>query len=106
MGVGYALEEEILFDKEGKQINPNLTNYIMPTSLDMPDIDVELVDNYDPTGPFGAKGAGEPTAVPTAACILNAIYDAVGVRITSLPATAEKVMMAILEKREQEAKSA
>ncbi|NNC64723.1 MAG: molybdopterin-dependent oxidoreductase [Gammaproteobacteria bacterium] len=106
MGVGYALEEEILFDKEGKQINPNLTNYIMPTSLDMPEIEVELVDNYDPTGPFGAKGAGEPTAVPTAACILNAIYDAVGVRITSLPATAEKVMMAILEKREQEAKSA
>jgi CO/xanthine dehydrogenase Mo-binding subunit len=106
MGVGYALEEEILFDKEGKQINPNLTNYIMPTSLDMPEIEVELVDNYDPTGPFGAKGAGEPTAVPTAACILNAIYDAVGVRITSLPATAEKVMMAILDKREQEAKSA
>lgn len=106
MGVGYALEEEILFDDDGKQINPNLTNYIMPTSLDMPDIDVELVDNYDPTGPFGAKGAGEPTAVPTAACILNAIYDAVGVRITSLPATSEKVMMAILEKREQEAKSA
>jgi CO/xanthine dehydrogenase Mo-binding subunit len=106
MGVGYALEEEILFDKEGKQINPNLTNYIMPISLDMPEIEVELVDNYDPTGPFGAKGAGEPTAVPTAACILNAIYDAVGVRITSLPATAEKVMMAILDKREQEAKSA
>lgn len=105
MGVGFALQEEILF-KDGVQVNPNLTNYIMPTSLDMPDLEVELVDNYDPTGPFGAKGAGEPTAVPTAAAIMNAIYDAVGVRITSLPATAEKVMMAILEKREQEAKSA
>lgn len=105
MGVGFALQEEILF-RDGVQVNPNLTNYIMPTSLDMPELEVELVDNYDPTGPFGAKGAGEPTAVPTAAAIVNAIYDAVGVRITSLPATAEKVMMAILEKREQEAKSA
>jgi CO/xanthine dehydrogenase Mo-binding subunit len=97
MGVGFALQEEILF-RDGVQVNPNLTNYIMPTSLDMPEIEVELVDNYDPTGPFGAKGAGEPTAVPTAAAICNAIYDAVGVRITSLPATAEKVMAAILEK--------
>ncbi len=96
MGVGFALQEEILF-KDGAQINPNLTNYIMPTSLDMPELEVELVDNYDPTGPFGAKGAGEPTAVPTAAAIMNAIFDAVGVRITSLPATAEKVLGGILE---------
>ena len=101
MGVGFALQEEILFE-EGRQINPNLTNYIMPTSLDMPEIDVGLVDNYDPTGPFGAKGAGEPTAVPTAACIMNAIHDAVGVRITALPATAERVLTAINEKRDAE----
>jgi CO/xanthine dehydrogenase Mo-binding subunit len=105
MGVGFALQEEILF-RDGMQINPNLTNYIMPTSLDMPEIEVELVDNYDPTGPFGAKGAGEPTAVPTAAAILNAIHDAVGVRITSLPATAEKVLMAIMEQRGQQEKRA
>ena len=98
MGVGFALHEEILF-KDGKQVNPNLTNYIMPTSLDMPELEVEMVDNYDPTGPFGAKGAGEPTAVPTAAAIMNAIYDAVGVRITSLPATSEKVLSAILEQK-------
>ena len=97
MGVGFALQEEILFKDDGTQINPNLTNYIMPTSLDMPELEVELVDNYDPTGPFGAKGAGEPTAVPTAAAIMNAIYDAVGVRITSLPATAEKVFGALQE---------
>ena len=99
MGVGLALQEEMLFDAKGRQINPNLTNYIMPTSLDMPEIDVDIVDNYDPTGPFGAKGVGEPTVVPTAAAILNAIYDAVGVRITSLPATAEKVLAAIKAKR-------
>ena len=56
MGVGFALEEEMLFDAKGRLINPNLTNYIMPTSLDMPKIEVDIVDNYDPTGPFGAKG--------------------------------------------------
>ena len=99
MGVGFALEEEILFDAAGRQINPNLTNYIMPTSLDMPAIEVDIVDSYDPTGPFGAKGVGEPTCVSTAAAILNAIHDAVGVRITSLPATAEKVYTAIKAKR-------
>lgn len=95
MGIGFALQEEMLFDKAGRQLNPNLTNYIMPTSLDMPEIEVDIVENYDPTGPFGAKGVGEPTSVPTAAAIMNAIHNAVGVRITSLPATAEKVLAAI-----------
>ena len=104
MGVGFALQEEMLFDEKGVQINPNLTNYIMPTSLDMPEIDVDIVENFDPTGPFGAKGVGEPTAVPTAAAICNAIYDAVGVRVTSLPATAEKVLKLIKEKRANENK--
>jgi len=65
----------------------------------MPEIDVDIVDNYDPTGPFGAKGVGEPTSVPTAAAILNAIHDAVGVRITSLPATPEKILMELRRQR-------
>jgi CO/xanthine dehydrogenase Mo-binding subunit len=95
MGIGFALQEEILFDAAGCQVNPNLSNYIIPTALDVPDIDVSIVSNADPTGPFGAKGVGEPTSVPTAAAILNAIQDAVGVRINSLPATAEKVLAAI-----------
>jgi CO/xanthine dehydrogenase Mo-binding subunit len=102
MGVGFALQEEILFNDKGVQINPNLTNYIMPTSLDMPEVEVDIVDNYDPSGPFGAKGVGEPTLVPTAAAIANAIYDAVGVRIYSLPATSEKVHAALKAKRAQQ----
>ena len=101
MGIGFALQEEILFDAAGRQVNPNLTNYIMPTSLDMPEIEVDIVDSYDPTGPFGAKGVGEPTLVPTAAAILNAIHDAVGVRITSLPATPGKILAAIKAARAQ-----
>jgi CO/xanthine dehydrogenase Mo-binding subunit len=102
MGVGFALQEEMLFDSQGRLVNPNLTNYIMPTSLDMPKVEVDIVDSFDPTGPFGAKGVGEPTCVATAAAILNAIHDAVGVRITSLPATAERVHAAIKAKRAEE----
>jgi CO/xanthine dehydrogenase Mo-binding subunit len=97
MGVGFTLSEEILYEK-GRQVNPSLTDYVAPTSMDAPDVDVIIVDNYDPTGPFGAKGVGEPTLVPTAAAICNAIYDAVGVRIYTLPATPERVLEAIQEK--------
>ena len=104
MGMGMALQEEMLFDAQGRHVNPNLTNYIMPTSLDMPPIEVDIVQGFDPTGPFGAKGVGEPTAVPTAAAILNAIHDAVGVRVCSLPATAEKVLAAIKAARASERK--
>lgn len=94
MGIGYTLTEEIIFD-EGIQSNPNLTDYVVPTSMDVPPIDVIIVNNYDPSGPFGAKGVGEPTSVPTAPAILNAIYDAVGVRLFSLPATPEKILNAL-----------
>lgn len=96
MGIGYALTEEIVF-QDGVQVNPNFTDYVVPTILDVPPVDVVMVEKYDPTGPFGAKGVGEPTLVPTAAAILNAIYDAVGVRIRSLPATPEKVLRALKE---------
>jgi nicotinate dehydrogenase medium molybdopterin subunit len=100
-GIGFALSEEVLF-KEGAQLNATLRDYVIPTSLDMPAVEVILADNYDPTGPFGAKGVGEPTSVPTAPAILNAIYDAVGVRLYSLPATPEKVLKAMKEKQSGE----
>jgi nicotinate dehydrogenase medium molybdopterin subunit len=101
MGIGFALQEEMLFTADGHQRNPSLTNYIVPTTLDMPGIEVEIVESYDPTGPFGAKGVGEPTSVPTAAAILNAIHDAVGIRLTTLPATAERVLAAIKQKKSE-----
>ena len=59
---------------------------------DMPPLDYGFADSYEPTGPFGAKGLGELGSDPTAACIANAIYDAVGVRITELPITPEKIL--------------
>lgn len=101
MGVGFALSEEMVFSSNGTLLTSSLSNYLIPTTVDMPKIEVIIVDNYDPTGPFGAKGVGEPTLVPTAAAILNAIYDAVGVRLHSLPATPEKVLKALREKEAQ-----
>jgi len=58
MGIGFALQEQLLFDDAGLQINPNLPNYIMPTSLDMPEIVVNIVDSYDPTGPVRRQRRG------------------------------------------------
>jgi len=82
----------------------NLHDYLIPTIGDVPEIECILVEDPEPLGPYGAKGVGEPTCVSTAAAILNAIHDAVGVRVTSLPATAEKVYAAIKAKRAQESK--
>ena len=85
MGVGLALYEEMLFDDNGKQINPNLTNYIMPTSLDMPEVEVHIVDSYDPTGPFGAKGVGEPPSITSTAAVAAAIRAATGLALPRVP---------------------
>ncbi|MFC1943024.1 xanthine dehydrogenase family protein molybdopterin-binding subunit [Chloroflexota bacterium] len=93
-GVGYALFEEVLI-KEGKTLNPDLTDYRLPTSCDLVDIDTDIVEIPSISGPFGAKGVGEPSNVPVAAAIANAVYDAVGVRITQLPLTPERVFQAM-----------
>ncbi len=93
-GVGYALLENIQL-KEGAVQNPNFADYKMLTPLDVPEIEKVFVETIDPEGPFGAKGVGEMPMVPTAAAIANAVYDAIGVRIRSLPITPEKVLEAL-----------
>lgn len=93
-GIGMALSEEILL-REGRTLNPNLMDYVLPTALDVPDIQFIHVETPDDTGPYGAKCVGEPSLIPTAPAILNAIYDAVGVRIYDLPATPEKILRAL-----------
>lgn len=90
MGCGWALTEEFKLDR-GKMLNPNFHDYKIFSIKDIPDITTLLVETTDPNGPFGAKGLGECAMVPTAPAILNAIYDAVGVRILNLPASSEKV---------------
>ena len=104
MGIGYALMEDVKVE-QGIIKNPRLSGYIIPTTLDVPDIDVAIVESAESSGPFGAKGVGEPALIPTAAAIANAIYDAIGVRFTSLPITAEKIVAALKEKNERSARN-
>lgn len=98
MGLGYALSEEFVV-KEGVNLTTNLRHCRIPTIEDLSEIIPLIVEDPEPTGPFGAKGVGEAACLPSAAAVINAIYDAVGVRITSLPATKEKVLQAIKEAR-------
>jgi len=94
--IGYALTEEIVFDNQGKISNPNFGDYRILTALDtaMP-VKSFFVEPIDPKGPFGAKGLGECTMIPTPPAIANAIYDAIGVRIKELPITPEKILNAL-----------
>jgi CO/xanthine dehydrogenase Mo-binding subunit len=96
-GIGYALTEGLQFD-EGRPVNPNFSDYRIPSMRDMPPLEHAFADSYEPTGPFGAKGLGELNMDPTAAVISNAIFDAVGVRIKTLPITPEKILKALREK--------
>ncbi len=92
MGVGFALMEEFIPGKSG-----SFDNYYMPTSMDMPDVEAFIVEDQEPTGPFGAKGLGEPALIPQAASIVNAIKDATGVRAFELPCHIERLKI-LLEK--------
>jgi len=96
-GIGYALTEGLQFD-EGRPVNPNFSDYRIPSMRDMPPLQHAFADSYEPTGPFGAKGLGELNMDPTAAVINNAIFDAVGVRVKNLPITPEKILKALKEK--------
>lgn len=105
MGMGESIWEQVLFDQNGKILNPNLAEYRLPTALDMPKIHSGLIDSYEPAGPWGVKEVGEGSTNPTMGCFANAIYDAMGVRVNSLPLTYEKVWRALKEKRKQENKN-
>ena len=92
-GLGLALSEEIVY-RDGRVLNANLTDYKMPTSLDVPPIESILVECPSRDGPFGAKGVGEPPCIAPPATVANAIAAATGIRIHSLPITAEKIALA------------
>jgi nicotinate dehydrogenase medium molybdopterin subunit len=97
MGIGYAIMEEVNLDKGDIQ-NKNFSDYIIPTSKDIPKIKSYFIEEIEESGPYGAKGLGEPAMIPTAPAVLNAIYNAIGVRIYDMPATCEKVLLAIKNK--------
>ncbi|MBW8012726.1 MAG: molybdopterin-dependent oxidoreductase [Chloroflexi bacterium] len=94
MGLGYALSEEYVLDK-GYLKSDNLKKLKTPTFQDSPEFVTIIVEDEEPTGPFGAKGIAEAAAVPTAPAIINAIQDAVGVTIRDLPAKPEKILAAL-----------
>ena len=98
MGMGEALMEEIKYDECGRIINANLAEYKMPTAMDMPPLESIIVESIEPHGPFGAKEVGEGAIMPTIPAILNAIYDATGVRIDELPVTPERIRAALRKK--------
>jgi CO/xanthine dehydrogenase Mo-binding subunit len=96
-GLGQALMENYKIE-DGHTTTHGFAKYILPTSLDIPQINSIIVEDPDPLSPLGAKGIGEPALIPTAPAIMNAIYDAIGVRITSLPATPEKILAGLAAK--------
>jgi CO/xanthine dehydrogenase Mo-binding subunit len=98
MGIGFCQSEEIFLEK-GKIKNPNFNEYLLPTALDMPDIESIIVECADPTGPFGANGVGEPSNVPVGAAVLNAIADALGCRVHEVPCTAERLFKVIQQEK-------
>jgi CO/xanthine dehydrogenase Mo-binding subunit len=95
-GLGQALSEEIVFN-DGRVANPNLTDYKMPTSMDVPRIESILVECASSAGPFGAKGVGEPPCIEPLATIANAVASATCVRLTAVPITPERLLRAMRE---------
>jgi carbon-monoxide dehydrogenase large subunit len=101
-GIGFALGEELVIDDHGNVVNGSMTEYQVPTSTVIPLIEDKLVhvESQDPTHPLGQKGVGESGITPAAAAIACAVYDAIGVPITTLPITPEKVLRALRERGE------
>lgn len=98
-GLATVLYEDMRYNDKGKLLNPNFTDYKIPTSMDVPDEIIPIiVEVPQPDGPFGARGIGEHTMLPAAPMIANAVEDALGIRIKVMPVTAEKVALAVLNK--------
>jgi len=92
VGPGYGLSEELLFDAKGRPLNDNLLDYKLPTAMDTPDLNALFVELDDPTGPFGNKALGEPPAIPVAPAVRNAVLNATGVAVDSLPMDPQKMV--------------
>ena len=98
-GIGWALFEGMMYDESGQLLTSTLMDYALPHSQDVPTITPLLVEVPSELGPFGARGVGEPPVVPVAAAIANAIKDAVGVRMTQIPMTPERVFASLREEK-------
>jgi len=94
-GIGWALNEEYIYDKNGRLENPGFLDYRIPVASDLPMIDPVIVEVPNPSHPFGVRGVGEVPIVPPMAAIANAIEDAIGLRLTDLPMSPPKVLAAL-----------
>jgi CO/xanthine dehydrogenase Mo-binding subunit len=95
MGIGHTFFEQMVYE-DGQLLNPGLIDYRIPTMADLPpEFRSILVENADGPGPYGSKGIGESGLMPTAPAIANAIAQAIGVRLTALPLTPERVWQAL-----------
>jgi xanthine dehydrogenase D subunit len=99
-GLGFALTEDTQIENGQIKTN-NFTTYIIPTIADVPDIEVAPVETHEKIGPFGAKGLGEIGTIPVGSAVANAIYDAIGTRLYTLPATPERVFWALRKTRSE-----
>ena len=98
MGLGFTLFEDLNLEN-GFMKNHKFSKYLLPTSMDMIDIDTVIIEDPESTAPYGAKGIGEPVTIPVAPAILNAIYDATGVRVKDLPVTPERFFKILEENK-------
>jgi len=94
-GIGWALNEEYLFDENGVVENPGFLDYRMPVASDLPMIDTVIVEVANPLHPYGVRGVGETPIVPPLACVANAVAAATGKRFTDLPISPPRVLAAI-----------
>ena len=94
-GIGWALSEEYVYDKQGRLDNAGFLDYRVPVASDLPMIEAVMVENANPRHPFGARGVGEVPIVPPMAAVANAIADAIGVRMRDLPMSPPKLRAAL-----------
>ncbi len=97
-GQGYALSEDMIY-RDGQLMTPSFSEYLIPTAMDMPEVQSIILESRSGVGPFGAKGIGEPALTPVAPAIANAVADAIGTRVFELPITPERVVAAIARLR-------
>jgi xanthine dehydrogenase molybdenum-binding subunit len=98
-GIGWALNEEYVYNETGQMVNASFLDYRMPTSLDLPMIDTIIVEVPNPGHPYGVRGVGEVPIVPPPAAIANAIYHAIGVRMYELPMSPPRIFKALEQKQ-------
>ena len=99
MGLGYALSERLVFD-EAQNLTGSFAQYLIPTAVEVPEIDTVVLESGEGMGPFNARGIGEPPIGPPAPAVAAAIRDAIGARLTELPFTPERVAAAVRAREE------